>query len=465
MISLYPHQEKFIHDIRAAFQKHKSVLAHAPVGFGKTIISAWMGKRILEKKNTMFFCVHTKDLLRQTYMTFHKFNLHYGIIAAQHQGNKSQIQICSMNTLQKRLNKYKAPSLLIVDEAHFACAKGWAKVIEYYKAQGSYVLGLSASPWRLSGEGLGKHFDVMIHGPATRWLIDNKYLSEYRIFAPSHPNLENVHIRAGDFVQNEIEPIMNKPSIVGDAITHYKKHCNNKKTIAFCCSVEHSKFMSAQFNANGITASHLDGECDNEYRKKIIKEFADGRINVITNCALFSAGFDLSLQVNKDITVEAVMLLRPTASLSLFIQMTGRALRYKTYPAIILDHANCCSIHGLIDDDRQWTLEGRDKKKDNGNTIHALVCKNCFAAQRPGSKVCKFCGYTFEVQSREIEQKAGELSEVDITAMRRQRMISQGKCQTFDELLAIAKKRGYKRPYGWVQFLMRARQAKRLAGV
>ena len=133
----------------------------------------------------------------------------------------------------------------------------------------------------------------MVHGPSTTWLIENKYLSEYRVFVPSSPNLQNVHIRAGDFVTSEAESVMNKPSITGDSIIHYKKHALGKKAIAFCCSIAHSKEIAAQFNANGILAAHLDGECDNDYRKKIINDFADGKINVITNCALFSAGFDL----------------------------------------------------------------------------------------------------------------------------------------------------------------------------
>ncbi len=242
MITLRPHQEKFIEDIRNAFKTNKSVLAVAPVGFGKTVVSAFMGKRILEKNNSLFFTVHRKDLITQTHRTFRKFNIPHGIISPDFiPAKKCNIQICSISSLQNRLEKYNHPSLVVIDECHHLGAKGWSKVIKYYKDKGCYILGLSASPWRLSGEGFSEYFDILINGPETSWLIENKFLSEYKLFAPSIPNLKGVHKRMGEYVQQELEALMDKPVITGCAIEHWNKYAKDKLTVCFCTSIKHSK--------------------------------------------------------------------------------------------------------------------------------------------------------------------------------------------------------------------------------
>jgi len=462
MIALRPHQLKFANDIREAFKTKRSVLGQAPVGFGKTVVTAYIAKNVLEKGNTMFFCVHTKDLLTQTYKAFDKFKIPFGIIASGYAPSKSKIQICSIPTLKNRLHKYNAPSILVIDECHFSGSVGWSKMINHYKKEGSFILGMSGSPCRLSGEGLGDQFDVMIDGVSTKWLIDNNYLSKYRIFAPSSPNLSNTHIKMGDYVQSEIEDIMSKPSITGCAIDNYKKHALGKNSIVFCTSIKHSKMIADSFNQSGIKAAHLDGECTIDYRKDVIRKFADGEIKIITNCALFSAGFDLSLQVDKDITVESVILLRPTQSLALFIQMTGRSLRYKTDPAIILDHANCCLTHGFPDDEREWTLEGtkKSKKSSDEKQTHIKSCPKCFACQVSGRPACQYCGFEFPIEAREVEQKEGDLVEVDLTAVRKIKKIEQGTANTLEKLIELGKSRGYKNPSYWARCVINNRQQK-----
>ena len=146
--------------------------------------------------------------------------------------------------------------------------------------------------------------------------------------------------------------------------------------------------------------------------------------------------------------------------------MTGRALRYKTYPAIILDHANCCMTHGFPDDNFEWTLEGTEQTKNSltEKQISVKVCPSCFAAQFSGKPECGYCGYTFPIQSREIEQKEGELVEVDPATLRRNRMQSQGRCQTLEDLAEEGKRRGYKRPNLWAKYVFNARQAKLVRG-
>lgn len=463
MITLYPHQQKFIDDIRKTMMSNNAILAQASVGFGKTIIAAYLCKQVIRKNKTMFFCVHTKDLLTQTCKAFDKFKIDFGIIASGHPSKKSLIQICSMNTLYRRMDKYTAPDILVIDEAHFACSGSWSKIINHYKDQGSYILGLTASPHRLSGEGLIEHFSKMVKAVEMSWLIENKYLSEYKIFAPSFPDLSKVHTRMGDYASKEIEAIMDKPSIVGDVITHWNKYAKNKVTVCFCVSIKHSKHVCDLFNKAGIPSAHLDGECSMEERREIINKLANGEIKVLTNCQLFTAGFDLSLQCDKDITVEAIILLRPTQSLSLYIQMTGRVLRKKDYPAVILDHANLTMTHGLPDDIREWSLIGNKaynkQKKEEG--IKVKTCPRCYAVQMMGKTSCVYCGFEFEVNDRPLNIVDGDLVEIDINSIRRQRLKSQGKCASLQDLVEEGKRRKYKRPYLWAKYVWQARQRKK----
>jgi superfamily II DNA or RNA helicase len=469
MMNLRPHQDKLIEDIRTAFKTHKSVLAVAPVGFGKTIISAYMGKRIIDKKNSMFFCVHTRDLITQTHKAFDKFSIPYGFIAAGYYSNKYPIQICSINTLKNRLHKAPIPTMLVIDEAHIG-GPSWAKMINFYKEKGCFILGLTASPWKLNSQGLGEYFDTIVEGPTTKWLIDNKYLSNYRIFAPSKPDLSKSHTRMGDYVQEELEAIMDTPQITGCAISHWKKYAQGKRTIIFCTSIKHSKDITKQFNEAGISTEHLDGECTKEQRAETIRKLADGEILCISNCYLFTAGFDLSLQIDRDITIEAIVLLRPTQSLSLNIQMNGRVLRYKDYPALILDHANQTATHGLPCQDRKWTLSGITKKKSSEPNLSVKVCPSCYACIPSAKRECPECQHIFEIQYREVKQTDGELTELNIEATRKHneqvfktdQASELWRAQTREQLVDLAKRRGYKNPWGFAHLILQKRQAKKI---
>ena len=131
---------------------------------------------------------------------------------------------------------------------------------------------------------------------------------------------------------------------------------------------------------------------------------------------------------------------------------------------IILDHAGNCASHGLPDDEREWTLEGnKGNKQDNEATIKIKTCPKCYAVQRPGNPKCSFCGFIYEVQARKVEEVDGDLIEVDANTLRRQRLTEQGGCKSREDLLSLARKRGYKNPYGWVHIIMQARQRKKNA--
>jgi superfamily II DNA or RNA helicase len=383
------------------------------------------------------------------------FGVPHGMIAPGYMGDRRRpVQVASVFTLVRRLDRYEAPDLIIVDEAHHAISEStWGRVITAFpKAK---LLGVTATPIRLSGEGLGDLFETMVQGPTMRELIELGALSPYRLFAPAGVDLSGVHTRMGDFVRGELAAAVDKPSITGDAVKHYQKLAPGRRAVAFCVSVEHAVHVAEQFRAAGISAQAIDGGMDRTLRASVLSEFSKGRIQVLASCDLISEGFDVP-------AIEAAILLRPTQSLGLYLQQVGRALR--TFPgkteAVILDHAGNVKRHGLPDEDRVWSLDGSPKRKGaQRSEVPVKTCGACFATVASAATHCA-CGFEFPVIKREVEHVEGELQEVDLTTVVRQRRQEQSRAQSFDELVAIGKSRGMRRAELWAKHVIRARHAK-----
>lgn len=458
-IILRPYQIDIVNQARTLMQNgHKSILIQSPTGSGKTALTAHMLKTAVSKNMPSWFIVHRRELVKQSMRAFDKIGLYHGVIANNFIEDYQPLsQICSIQTLVNRFGRLKQPQLIVWDECHHVAAKGWAKIFEVFPS--AFHIGLTATPERLDGKGLGQYFKTMVNGPSVEWLIDNGYLSKYRLFAPSSPNMVGIHTKMGDFVKSELTDLIDRPTITGDAIKHYIKYASGKRAVVFCVSVEHSKHVCDQFNSAGIKAEHVDGETESEIRDAAIKRFDSGETRVLCNVELFGEGFDLP-------SLEVAILLRPTQSLGLYLQQVGRCLRPSPGKecAIILDHSGNCERHGLPSEDRQWTLEGRGfTNNSNAKRGSVRICPACYAAQQPGCALCSFCNFKFVVQSREITYKEDELVEVD-TAIKSKptpKRIEQGKAQTEQDLIDIGIVRGYKRPHLWARHIMMARARKR----
>lgn len=456
-LRLYDHQAAFVERIREAMRTNQSVMARAPCGYGKTQISAAIAQGTQAKGKRLIFAVHRRHLMAQTTQTFGNAGLDYGTIKPSGNPNPLALtQVAMVDTLKSRLDAYQA-DLLIVDEAHFAAAAGIKRVVDHYKAMGARILGLSASPRRLDNRPLGDVFDRLVHADTTRWLMDHGYLSDYIAYAPSNPDLSQVGTSMGDFDKKQLGEIMGKPSITGDAVTHWRRYAVGKRTIGYCLSREHSKRATEAFCAAGIPATHLDGESGDAEIKTTLTDFADGRVQVLFNCALLTEGLDISAHAGRDAPIEAIIMLRPTQSIALYTQMVGRALRRKDYPAVILDHAGNLLRHGLPDDEIDWSLTGKLKKKKEGATVPIKSCPKCFAIFAP-APVCPMCGEVFPVVSRKVEERPDqELQAIDREAFRRAQKREVGAARTLDDLMVIAAERGYKP--GWA---FRMAQLKRI---
>lgn len=455
-VTLRPYQDALLNGARQAFRERKrAVLLQLPTGGGKTVSGTKMIEGSSAKGNVCWWLAHRRELISQTSKTFAAMGVAHGLISGGHSTDvHKRVQIGSIQTVARRLDSLTPPDLIIFDECHHLGATQWQKIFDAFP--NAKIIGLTATPWRLDGKGLGTWFETMINGPTVEELINEGSLSRYRLFAPTQIDTTAIKMQAGDFKKDDLATMMDKPSITGDAVQHYMKLCSGKRAVAFAVNVEHSQHIAAQFNANGIQAEHVDGTMDAGSRDGAIQRFIAGETLVLTNCELFGEGFDVP-------AIEAVILLRPTKSLSLHLQQVGRALRPSPGKehAVILDHAGNSLIHGLPDDDREWSLDDREKrKKSESANVTIKTCLECFHVHKPAPK-CPACGHVPESQAREIEQREGDLAEVDPAVLRAARKQEERRAQSVDDLIELGKQRGYKNPAAWASKFHAARQTAR----
>ncbi len=459
---LYNFQAELLNGSRNSLRVNQAVIAQLGTGGGKTYLGSEYVRLCLAKNKRCLFIVHRDFLIEQTAEALRNAGVEFGIIAAGYTPDyRAAAQIASIDTLRHRMAKVGKFDLVIVDECHHVLAPTWLGVVRQFMEMGAKVLGLTATPWRMSGAALGTVFTDMVQGPPIRWLIDNGYLSDYRAFAPSTPDMDGVHVRAGDYVQSETEKLMDQPTLVGDAVATYQRLARGGRALAFCTSVLHSQHVAASFRDSGVRAWHLDGTTAKDERRTIIARFKRGEIDVLSSVEIFGEGFDSP-------AVDALILLRPTQSLGLHLQQLGRGLR--TAPGkqrvIVSDHAGNCLRLGLPDDDFQWSLQGgAEKKKGAGDkAIAVMQCAKCYAVAKP-FKICPECGHKREIEGRSVKQVEGELVELEIDVMRRKaaQQLEVQMAKTIADLVAIGKRRGYKSPYFWATKVIQGRRAKQRA--
>ncbi len=447
-INLRPYQLALKNKVREAFKNNKRVILLAPCGSGKTVIASSIMQDAIKKGNKVWFIVHRSELMKQANDTLER----YGI-------PKKNIEVYMVQSLAHKLDKIKEePNLIIVDECQHSSSSTYRKIINQYP--NAYILGLSATPTRLTGKPLGDIYETIISEVTAKQLIEMKYLADYSYYAPElNIDFNNIKIKAGDYDTEDVNRVMSKAKIYGDIIKTYKKLANNKKTILYCASIEYSKKMEKLFSENGYKIKHFDGTTPEKERQQIVEDFRNNKIQMLTNVDLIGEGFDVP-------DCECVLLLRPTQSLNLFIQSSTRCLRKNgDKKAIIIDYVNNIQKHGLPTMDRQWSLDKKVKEYDNENddgTLRIRVCKECFSTFE-GGDVCPYCGAEYELTAIEIENiKEVQLKKVEEEKeLKRQQYLSSvadkvqyyesvEQCTTWAELTEFAKMKNYKPGFAYV---------------
>lgn len=440
---LRPYQDDLVSRVRRAWmQGKKSPCIVLPCGGGKSVIVAEIAKRTTDNHNKVLFLVHRKELCEQIERTFRQWGV-----------DMLRCQVMMVQTASRRLAKLHPPSLIITDENHHSLAGTYRKVYEAFP--NAYRVGVTATPVRLDGSGLADINDELIVGVSAKWLIENNCLSPYDYYAPSLVDLTGIKIKKGDYDITSVEKLMLRKAVFGDVISHYQKLAKGKQAVCYCTSVRYSMEMALQFNLAGIEAAHIDGSTPKAERERIIDEFRRGAIDILCNVDLISEGFDVP-------DCECAILLRPTQSLTLYIQQSMRCMRYRRGKrAVIIDHVGNYARFGMPDADRAWTLEGRKKKTydiEKSEEVQVRQCPECYSVFPPKNesgeaiKQCPVCGYEFTVKERaQIEQEQAELQKISGFVLN---FKTPEECRSYDELCDYAAQHGYKK--GWAYY-----QAKR----
>jgi superfamily II DNA or RNA helicase len=317
------------------------------------------------------------------------------------------VQVASIYTWRHR--EPPSADLVIVDEAHRSLAATYLRAIAHYSEAGAVVLGMTATPYRADGGGLGDVYEALEVVASPLQLIGEGFLVAPRVFsAPpdSRPDLSDVRVRAGDYVEADLADMMNTGKLVGGIVDHWQKHAEGRRTVAFSVSVAHSEAITQAFVSAGIPAEHLDGTTPKNERDGILARLESGETLVVSNCGVLCEGWDQPV-------VKCAILARPTKSTGLYLQQAGRILRpWNDVSALILDHAGNALEHGLPQDDRDFSLTTTKEKRKAKSTTKE--CGECGAVLPLPTKVCPECGFEFGAgESEELEvDGAGELVEV-----------------------------------------------------
>lgn len=411
-VVLRPYQEFAIDEIKYMFLSGKKrVCLVAPTGAGKTTIAAELIKRTIANGKRVLFMAHRTELIEQCAARLDTFNVPLGVIKSgtKRANPKAPVQVASVQTLIRR--KLPEAHLVIIDECHRVMGRTYLEILAGYPE--ARVVGLTATPIRLDGKGLDDVFEAIVEASKVTSLIDERVLVKPTIFGPSSPDLSGVKMTAGDFNQKALSDLMDKQGLVGSIVETYTNKAAGRRAVCFATSVEHSLHIIDEFKRQGISAEHLDGETPPDQRSMILKRLADGAIDVVSNVNVLTEGWDCP-------NVEVVILARPTASLSMYLQMVGRGVRSAPGKdrAIILDHAGNTIRHGFAHEDRDWRKfwKGMPKRSAEERELSVKTCTSCFCVVESGVMVCPECGAEFSSSAkakREVKVASGELVEYD----------------------------------------------------
>ena len=442
MITLREYQQDLYQKTVDAFrQGNKRVLVTVGCGAGKSYIFAKMAERT---KGPVLVLTHRRELLDQT-----------GRLFQQH-GINARIEM--VLTEANHLGEHERPALIITDEAHLSRSNSWMKVLDYYD---THTVGFTATPVRLDGKPLGDIYSALVTGVSVRWLIDNKRLAPYEYYAPTVVETDGLRVQMGDYVIKDLEQLMSDRAIYSDVLKSWERLAKGQKTIAYCVSVKHAQETAKMFTDAGYPAVEIDGSTPSKRRLQIMDDFRNGKIMVLCNVGIISEGVSID-----DVT--CCLLLRPTESHALYWQQGMRSMRYQPgKTAIVIDCVGNYTRNPLFDAEVAWSLTESIRKKpklnDEGDFL-IRTCPSCFKVFKT-APVCPYCGTEYPLHPREIKahqdielaritaEEAEKVAEAKKAARR-----EQGRAQTFEELLAIGRAKGYKNPAFWAAQVMRGRK-------
>jgi DNA repair protein RadD len=386
---LRPYQTRTIEETRVLISHGtKLIVVVAPTGAGKTVMAADIIQSAERKGTRTLFLAHRKELIDQCHEKLSRFGVNAGVIMAKdpRRDDFLKSQVASVQTLRNRMDRLPSAGLVVVDECHHSTAQTYVELIKHYRAQGSVVLGLTATPWPAGRRGLKDIYDAMVLSATPAQLIAEGSLVSYDAFAYDAPDLHEVKTSLGDFNQKQLGLACNTEVLVGNVVAEYVKHALGRRGILFPVNVDHSMHLVAEFRAASVNAEHLDCHTPKVDRERILRGLASGDVQVVSSVGVLTEGFDCP-------AAEVCILARPTQSLPLFMQMCGRVLRPSPATgkvrALIHDHGGNFLRHGFPDDDRDYSLT---VTPDRVRALHTCpFCDFIYGALTPEG-TCPNCG-------------------------------------------------------------------------
>jgi DNA repair protein RadD len=436
-MQLRPYQQELKDGIYQAWDDGaKNVMGVSATGSGKTVLFS----DILNDHNGMSCTIaHRQELIGQISRALNRNEVPHQIITSDSRfinyitsvhrretgfttyASNADCVVAGVDTLIRRKSTlstmFRQVTKWVIDEGHHVTeVNKWGKACEMFP--NALGLAVTATPTRSDRIGLGRGqgglMDAMVVGPSMRFLIENGYLTDYRVFAPPTDDLhiENVEVGStGDFKQKQLKKAVQESHLVGDIVQHYKRIAMGKLGVTFCTDVETATETAQQFNDAGVPAMVVSAKTPDRDRVDILEKFARREILQLVNVDLFGEGFDLP-------AIEVVSMARPTASYSLYVQQFGRALRPlegKPY-AIIIDHVGNVMRHGLPDKERMWSLDAPDSTPraiDPDDDIPLRYCVECTQPYERFHKTCPWCGhYPVPAERGKPEYVDGDLTEL-----------------------------------------------------
>ena len=368
-VKLRPYQQEGIKKIFEAWSPQKlnfmKVLFQMPTGTGKTTVFSEIVRKAQLKNKKVLIVVHRSELVEQIVERLAKFQVKAGIISANlNRTPYLDVQVATIQTLSRR---EKPPAdIVIIDECHHSKAATYRRLWDIYSS--SRFLGVTATPTRMSGEGFKELYDILIPLGSLSYFFGNGFLAQIKHLVCGIPDLSDVKQKMRDYEIKMLRNVMLDNSLMANLVKSYQKYIPGKKTIVFAVDIEHSKEIVKRYQKAEIPAVHLDSKTSTTERREILQKFKDGEYLVLSNVDIVSEGFDVP-------DCEAVQLARPTKSLALYLQQVGRCMRPlpgKEY-GFVLDNAGLWLEHGLSYIDRDWTLEGKKKRRNSSVILPEVV--------------------------------------------------------------------------------------------
>lgn len=403
MIVLRDYQELGVQQIDIEFRKgNKKVLLVASPGAGKTEMAGWMLMRALGYKFPSMFVVRGRDLVNNASKRFDKNGIDHSVFMAGNwrMDDKKLLQVCSIDTMlaRKKFIFNDQNVLIFLDEAHL----DYSKLTKQYP--NAHFIGMTGTPYSDMS-----FWDCYVQ-PREPWqLRDDGHLVPDRVFCPHIIDTSSVKMRAGDFDQKELNSVVTNSAVVGNIVEDWKEYGQNRPTVCFATSIEHSLQLKQAFCEAGIPAIHCDASSSDEERTKARIDLETGKVKILCNVDIFSTGWDCP-------AVSCIILARPTWSLNWYLQAVGRGVR--SFPGksdcIVLDNAGNVFRHGTHFRIREISLEPPQKRKSKAYDTKITTCLKCYFVFDPTEHdACPECGWMRPKNERRVNTIDGKLIEYE----------------------------------------------------